>query len=157
MAVNKHNYKILLVAQSGSGKTMSAQNLDRDKTGFINTENKPLPFKTDFKYHVVPKTITEVTNTLVEFAKNSEINSIFIDSLSAIFDMVLMDCRKRFKGFEVWGNYNETIQSLIDLIKRVPKEMFITAHYESLGIEGSLEKRVKVKGKFLAPLHSNMY
>lgn len=145
----QHSYKVLLVAPSGSGKTMSSQNLDRDTTGFINVENKPLPFKGDFRFHTVPKTVKEITDTLIEMAKTPEITSIFMDSLSAVFDMVLLDCRKRFTGFEIWNNYNQTIQTLIDLIKRIPKEIFITAHYEMLGIEGSLEKRVKVKGKEL--------
>lgn len=149
MSETKHFYKTLLVAASGSGKTMSAQNLDRITTGFLNVENKPLPFKGDFQNHVIPKNVTEVTNTLIEWAKNPAITSVFIDSLSAIFDMVLMDCRARFKGFEVWGNYADIIQKLIDLIKRIPKEVFMTAHYEILGIEGNMEKRVKVQGKML--------
>ena len=149
MTKTEHAYKVLLVAQSGSGKTMSAQNLPRETTGFLNVENKPLPFKGDFKYHVVPKVINEVTTTLIEWAKNPEITSIFIDSLSAIFDMVLLDCRAKYKGFDVWNNYAEIIQKLIDLIKRIPKEIFMTAHYEVLGIEGNLEKRVKVQGKML--------
>lgn len=145
----EHYYKVLLVASSGSGKTMSAQNLDRTTTGFLNVENKPLPFKGDFKNHVVPKDISQINATLIEWAKNPDISDIFIDSLSAIFDMVLMDCRGRFKGFDVWNSYAETIQKLIDLIKRIPKEIFMTAHYEILGIEGSMEKRVKVQGKML--------
>lgn len=145
----EHYYKTLLVAQSGSGKTYSARNLSRDTTGYLNVEKKPLPFKGDFKYHVVPSSATEITSTLIEWAKNPAITSIFIDSLSAIFDMILMDCRAKYKGFDVWNNYAEIIQKLIDLIKRVPKEVFITAHYEILGIEGNMEKRVKVQGKML--------
>jgi hypothetical protein len=150
MPKTEHYYKVLLVAASGSGKTYSAQNLNRETTGFLNVENKPLPFKGDFKYHVVPKSITEINNTLIEWAKTPEITSIYIDSISAIFDMVLLDSRARFKGFDVWNNYAETIQKLIDLIKRVPKEVFMSAHYEVLGIEGNMEKRVKVQGEDFA-------
>lgn len=144
-----HSYKVLLVAQPGSGKTTSAQNLDRNTTGFINVENKPLPFRTAFKYHTVPSSIADVAKAIDTMGKADDITSIFIDSLSAIFDMVLLDCRKRLKGFDVWNEYNLTIQRIIDLIKRTNKEMFITAHYEILGIEGAQEKRVKVKGKEL--------
>lgn len=149
MTNTEHHYKVLLVASSGSGKTTSAQNLERETTGFLNVENKPLPFKGDFKYHIVPKTINDINNTLIEWAKNPTITCIYIDSLSAIFDIVLTDSRARFKGFDTWNNYNQTIQTLINLIKLIPKEMFISAHYEILGIEGAQEKRVKVKGEFL--------
>ncbi len=130
-------YKVLLVAPSGFGKTMSAQNLNRETTGFINVENKPLPFKGGFKHHNRPKSLSEVTDTLVQYAKDNTIDSIFIDSLSAIFDMVLLDARAKFKGFDVWNAYNIEIQKFIDLVKRARKEIFLTAHYEILGIEGS--------------------
>lgn len=149
MTKTEHFYKILLVSQSGSGKTMSAQNLDRNTTGFLNIENKPLPFKGDFKYHTTPKTVTDIINTLKEWAQIPEITSIFIDSLSAIFDMVLLDGRSKYKNYEIWNFYADTIQKLIDLIKRLPKEVFMSAHYEILGIEGNMEKRVKVQGKQL--------
>lgn len=142
-------YKILLVSPSGYGKTMSARNLNRESTGFINSENKPLPFKGGFKYYYKPKTLAETSQYIIECAKNPEITSLFIDSLSSIFDMVLLDSRKKYKGFDVWNNYNTEIQNFIDLIKKVPKQVFMTAHYEILGIEGSQEKRVKVKGKEL--------
>lgn len=147
--MSKDYYKTLLVSTSGCGKTMSARNLSRDTTGFVNTENKPLPFKGAFKYHERPKSLSETTAVLIEYAKNPEIHTIFLDSLSAVFEMVLLDSRKRFKGFDVWNNYNSEIQTFIDLIKRIPKEIFITAHYEIIGIEGNQEKRVKVKGKEL--------
>lgn len=140
-------YKTLLVSQSGCGKTMSARNFNRDTTGFVNTENKPLPFKGAFKYHSRPKTLSDTTAALMEYAKNPEIDTIFLDSLSAVFEMVLLDARKRYKGFDVWNAYNTEIQTFIDLIKKIPKTVFITAHYEIIGIEGNQEKRVKVKGK----------
>jgi len=149
MIETRDYYKVLIVAPSGYGKTMSARNLNKETTGMINVENKPLPFKGGFKYHIKPKTVTEATNALIEYAKDPKITSIFLDSISAIFDIALLDCRNRYKGFDVWNAYNTEIQKFIDLIKRVPKEVFITAHYEILGIEGSQEKRVKVKGKEL--------
>lgn len=105
MTKTEHFYKVLLVSASGSGKTMSAQNLDRNITGFLNIENKPLPFKGDFKYSIVPKNISDINNILVEWAKTPEITSIYIDSLSAIFDMILLDSRTRFKGLKLLGPF----------------------------------------------------
>lgn len=147
--MSRDYYKILLVAPSGYGKTYSARNLDRSTTGFINAENKPLPFKEGFKNMVKPKNLSDITQQLIEFGKNPEITSIYLDSISAVFDMLLMDARSKYKNFDVWNYYNAEIQKLIDLIKKVPKEVFISAHYEILGIEGNQEKRVKVKGKEL--------
>ncbi len=54
---------------------------------------------------------------------------------------------KYVKNFDIWNLYNEEIGKLFTLVKRVPKHVFITAHYEILNIEGASEKRVKSKGK----------
>ena len=43
--------------------------------------------------------------------------------------------------------YNEEIGKFNMLIKRIQKEVFVTAHYEILNLEGDAEKRVKVKGE----------
>lgn len=142
-------YKVLLVGASGDGKTYSARNMNRDTTAYINAEDKPLPFKGNFKYSYRPKNLSEVRSALIEAGKNKEVTSIFLDSVSAVFEMVLLDARARFKNFDTWNHYNTEIQNLISLIKKIPKEIFITAHYEILNIEGSPEKRVKVKGKEL--------
>lgn len=140
-------YKILQLGQTGKGKTYSFRNMNPETTGFVNVENKPLPFKNRFKYHTRCNTYMEAYNALVEYAKNPEVKTIVFDSFSAYVELLLGECRKRYKGFDVWNTYNEEIGKLLFVIKRVPKEVFITGHYEILGIEGAQEKRCKVKGK----------
>jgi len=140
-------YKVLLVGQSGRGKTYSFRNMNPATTGFINGEDKPLPFKNKFKYHSRPKTVVEFKAVLKEYADNKDIDAICIDSLSSYMDLLLSECRATKKGFEIWGMYNEEIGKFLNFIKSIQKEVFITAHYEILGIEGNQEKRVKVKGK----------
>ena len=143
----KDYFKVLLVGPSGKGKTYTFRNLDKSKTGYINSENKPLPFKNSFQHHARPKSYIDAYNAIIEMGKDSNIECIVLDSFSAYTDSVLLDDRKTKKGFEIWGMYNEEIGKILDLIKRVPKHVFVTAHYEILGIEGNQEKRVKVKAK----------
>lgn len=140
-------YKILLVSPSGKGKTFSFRNVDPNTFGFVNIENKPLPFKNQFKYHARPTSRVEAFNTLVEYAKNPEITAIGVDSFSAYTDLVMAEARQTQKGYDIFNFYNDNIAKFFDLVKKVKKEVFLTAHYEILGIEGALEKRVKVKGK----------
>lgn len=146
MAIRDY-YKVLLVSQSGKGKTYSARNLDRETTGFINVENKPLPFKGQFKHHTRCTTFKQAFDALVEYAKNPDIKVIVFDGLSAYVDLLLLECRKTKKGFDIWNMYNEEIGLILNMIKRVPKEVYVTAHYEILSPEGDPERRVKVKGK----------
>lgn len=140
-------YKTLIVGASGKGKTYSFRNLDSEKTGFINVENKPLPFKNNFKHHKRINTPGEALAALVEFAKDDSINCIVFDSFSAYMDMVLYEARQTKKGFDVWSAYNEEIAKFHRILNKINKEVFVTAHYEILNIEGAPEKRVKVQGK----------
>ena len=140
-------YKILLVGQSGKGKSYSFRNMNPETTGFINVEDKPLPFKNKFKHHKRINAYTEVFSTIIEYVKNPEINAICIDSLSAFMELILVEARKTKRNFDIWNMYNEEIGKFLTYVKKVPKEVFLTAHYEILGIEGAQEKRVKVKGK----------
>lgn len=140
-------YKTLIIGQSGAGKTYGARTLNPETTAFINVENKPLPFKNKFtKHYRLPK-YQDVYKQLIECGKDSSVEVIVLDSLSAYFDALVLECRATKKGFDVWNMYNDEIDKLLDIIKRIPKEMIITGHYEILNIEGNTEKRVKVKGK----------
>lgn len=140
-------YKIAIVGTPGSGKTYGARTLDTQSTGFINIENKPLPFKNNFKYHARPKNAASVLAALSDYSNNSDITLIVIDSFSAFVEMLLKEARATKRGFDVWNLYNEEIGKFLDLIKLAKKEVIITAHDETLNIEGAPEKRVKVKGK----------
>ena len=91
-------YKILLVSQSGKGKTYSFRNMDREKTGFINVENKPLPFKGGFKYHGKPNAAGGVFAALKAYSENKDINCIVVDSLNAVFDFFLKEAKATKKG-----------------------------------------------------------
>lgn len=141
-------FKILLVGRSGLGKTYSFRNMNKETTGFVNIENKPLPFKGGFKYHSRPNNVAEAKKILGEYAINPEIKTIVIDSFSAYIDMLLLEARATKKGFDIWNFYADEIGRFLNSIKKVEKEVFMTAHYEWLqGEEGVKEMRVKVKGK----------
>lgn len=140
-------YKVLLISQSGKGKTYSFLNMDRATTGYINGEDKPLPFDRAFKYHARPKKFGGVIKALDDYAANPEIKVIIIDGLTMIFDKLLEEMKTNFKGFDVWSNYNTQVAKLFNIIKAVEKEVIVTGHYEVLNIEGDPEKRLKVHGK----------
>ncbi len=140
-------YKILLVSQTGKGKTYSFRDMDPDTTGFINAENKPLPFQNNFKFCARPTAFAGCLKALQDYAANPDITCIVIDSLSAVMELLVDEMRSQYKGFDIWSNYNIKLSTFLKEVKAAQKEIFLTAHYETLNIEGSLEKRVKTKGK----------
>lgn len=140
-------YKVLITGAPGKGKTYSFRNLPPTTTGFINVENKPLPFRNQFQFHARPGNVASVFKALEDFADNPQIEVIAIDSFSAFTELLLAQCRQSKKGFDIWNLYNEEIGRFFTLMKKIRKEVFITGHYEIINIEGDLEKRVAVKGK----------
>lgn len=91
-------YQIVIVGGSGRGKTYSFRNMNQDTCGFINVENKPLPFINKFKHYFTPKNWKEAYDKLIEYAKNPEITEVVFDSFSSYMDSVLKTARDTKKG-----------------------------------------------------------
>jgi hypothetical protein len=141
-------YQFALVGMSGRGKTMAFRNMDPDTTGYVNMENKPLPFLNTFKNYSTPNNWQECYQKIIEYAKDSSIKVIIVDSFSAYIDSVLKTARDTKRGFDIWNYYNEEIGKFLYLIKNVRKHIIVTAHYEWVETdEGAVEKRIMVKGK----------
>lgn len=94
----KEYYKVFIVGNSGKGKTYSMRNLDKERTVFINIENKPLPFKGNFKYHERPVNYQDAFKLLVKYGQDPNIDTIVIDSFSGYMDRALFEARKMKKG-----------------------------------------------------------
>jgi len=146
--MNTTPYQIALVGMSGRGKTMAFRNLDPEKTGFVNMENKPLPFINKFKHYSSPNNWQECYQKLIEYAKDDSIEVVVLDSFSAYVDSLLKASRETQRGFDIWNKYNEEIGKLLFAIKKYPKHIIVAAHYEWVETEaGAVEKRIMVKGK----------
>lgn len=48
----------------------------------------------------------------------------------------------------MWSNYNQALRDLLKLVKLIPKDIIVTAHYQIVQIDNgsSSEKRIGVKG-----------
>ena len=97
---------------------MSFRNLDPEVTGFINLENKPLPFINKFKHYSTPNDWKETYQKLIEYAKNPAIKVVVLDSFSAYVDSLLKTARDTKRNFDIWNYYNEEIGKLLFLIKK---------------------------------------
>lgn len=146
--IKKTPYQIALVGMSGRGKTMAFRNMNPQTCGFINIEGKPLPFINNFEHYCTPSTWQETYQKLIEYAKNDKITEVVLDSFSAYTDSLLKTCRETKRGFDIWSMYNEEIGKLLYIIKKYPKDLITTAHYEWVEDEGgAVEKRIMVKAK----------
>jgi hypothetical protein len=141
-------YQIMIVGSSGRGKTYSFMNMNSKTCGFINMESKPLPFINKFEHFYSPNNWQDAYSKLIEYAKNDKITEVVFDSFSSYMESVLKTARDTKKGFDIWNLYNEEIGKLMFIIKKYPKDIFLTSHYEWVETdEGAVEKRIAVKGK----------
>lgn len=141
-------YQFALVGMSGRGKTMAFRNMDPETTGYINMENKPMPFLNKFKHYSTPNNWQECYQKIIEYAKDSSIKVVIVDSFSAYIDSVLKTARDTKRGFDIWNYYNEEIGKFLYVIQNIRKHIIVTAHYEWVETdEGAIEKRIMVKGK----------
>jgi len=144
----RDTYNVAIVGDSGKGKTYSFRNMNPDTTGVINLEAKPLPFKNNFKYYCKPNSWSEAYDKLIEYAKNDKIETVVLESFSAYIDSLLATARQIKKGFEVFNYYNTKIGELMYILKRYPKDIFVTAHTETVETEeGIAKERIFVKGR----------
>ena len=145
--MTKQSFQFALVGSPGRGKTMSFRNMDPEVTGFINAENKPLPFINKFKHYSAPNNWQECYQKLIEYAKDDTIDVVVLDSISAYFDSLLKTAHDTKRGFDIWNYFNEEVGKLMYIVKNYPKYLVVSAHYEWIETEnGAEEKRIMVPG-----------
>lgn len=155
---------VLVIAQSGSGKSTSIENLDPKETFIINVANKPLPFKgwkTKYKVWTKEDTSGNMANVSSPAAiqkviqhindKRTEIKNIVIDDFQYMSSFEFFD-RVDEKGFEKFTQ----IGAAIARISRMPKDLrddmlvFILTHSEEgTDIEGRKTYKAKTIGKMV--------
>lgn len=139
--------KILILGQSGQGKTFLAKTADPNTTGFINCSRKPLPYKGNFLNHGKPKTWHSFIKNLRDYVEKEDIENIIVDDVTMAFDNLLQESQKNFKNYDIFSNFNKYIPDFLDLIRDAKKNIIVTGHDEILLIEGYKQKRAKIHGK----------
>lgn len=162
---------ILIVGRSGSGKTTSLRNLDRNTTALINTEEKGLPFKGDFKHHFHPvlveghdpgadldvAAVLKNTNLgIISAIKNPEVDLIAVDSFYKWTGFVLTQQRQTQRGYDIYGGHNEIVKKALNRWKLCRKPMVWLTIDDTIAMqepEAEIERFgrcAKVYGKELA-------
>lgn len=135
---------VLILGESGTGKSTSLRNFKADELAIVNIAGKPLPFKNP-GYQVLNNT-TDI-NKIISFIATSKAKTIVIDDCQYIMSFQYM---RRIKE-NGWDKFNE-IQSdffnLIEIVKDLPSDVVV---YFNSHIETKDDGRQKIKtiGKLL--------
>lgn len=108
---------ILIVGDSGTGKSSSYESLPQDgTTAIVETELKALPFKNKFpkiKYVEDKDSFEKAVN---DFKADPEVKVIVIDSITKHIDRCLQHCRTCYKNFDIWTAYGRLGFQLMNLL-----------------------------------------
>lgn len=141
--------KVAIVGPSGTGKSYLSKTADKQLTGYVNLERKPLPYKTEpFKFEGRPKSWTGFLKNLKDYADNPEIQYIIIDSQTMAFNILQKEMSTTFSGFDIYKHYNKQVYDYLELLKNIEKDIIILSHDEILKVDdGTKAKRMTVHGK----------
>lgn len=144
------NLLSLIVGMPSTGKTTSFRNLGPE-TVMYNTEKKMPPFRNKGIKLVSTDSVAELLSKLACYRNNAypQIRNIIIDSFSDYSDLIMAECKARYKGFEVYNAYNTKVWELFQALKAIDnKYIFLTGHPEILqDAEGQSIYRMAVRGK----------
>lgn len=139
---------ILILGESGRGKTTSLRNLNPSETFIISTTSKPLPWRGWKKNYTKfePKTSPEgnwfqcskstTLTTIIKYisAKRPEIKNIVVDDLQYAMAFEFMDRRKE-KGFDKFNDIGGDFTDLLRVTEVIRDDikLIFTAHSENVG------------------------
>lgn len=175
--------KILVLGESGTGKTFSLRNIDPSNTFYINVDRKSMPFKGwKSKFHVVRdeggRQDPYKTNYMMssdpekiwkalKFIHNerSDIKLVIVDTLTLMMTDMFMS-QINIKGFEKFSNQANTTYQIVKMVDNLRDDLTVVfmAHIETEDYETKffvpggklLKEKVKMESNFTTVLQTKV-
>lgn len=143
---------ILILGESGSGKSASLRNFNKEEVGVINVASKPLPFRTDIKPYNVSKVAKEKGTNRYALIQNalskSKTKAIVIDDSQYLLAFDSFD-RAKDVGYGKFTDMAVNFEKLIEFcINDIPddKIVYFLHHCETTDLG---KVKAKTIGKML--------
>lgn len=151
---------ILILGESGTGKSTSLRNFDAKDIKVINVANKPLPFKNKFE-----SISTDNYSKIVSELKLNRKKVVVIDDAQYLMANEFMR-RATERGFDKFTEIAQNFWSLVNSVKDLPNDVvvYFMAHIERDAngnekiktIGKLLDEKITVEGMFTIVLKTNV-
>lgn len=149
---NMNSVPVLLIGQSGSGKSTSLRNFKGEEVAVVNVLGKPLPFKSDIKAGK-----SDNYAKILEAIKNTKKKTIVIDDANYLITNEFMS-KTNIKGFDKYNEMGNNFFNLINGIKNIEggKTVYLIMHEDTdengnvkpKTIGKLLDDKVNIQGMF---------
>jgi hypothetical protein len=153
---------VVIIGDSGTGKSSLLETLPPERTVIINTENKPLPMRnfeqfknfyiTDWKAlsNILDKLASDEKDEKTGLTMKEKYDYVIMDSFTSTVEIVNRYCDKVYNGYEVWAKYNDMITDVIIKMKKLDMQCFVIALPEQKAEQfGETKSYARIKGKEL--------
>ena len=155
---NMNSVPVLLIGQSGSGKSTSLRNFKGDEVAVVNVLGKPLPFKSDIKAGKCDD-YAKILNAIAHTDKKT----IVIDDANYLITNEFMN-KSSVKGFDKYNEMGNNFFNLINGIKNIEggKTVYLIMHEDTdengyvkpKTIGKLLDDKVNIQGMFTICIRS---
>lgn len=137
--------KVLILGDSGTGKSASLRNFKEDEVFVINTAGKPLPFKNHFE--CVTPSFDRLTQDVLKAMDSTDKKVIVIDDAQYIMSYQYMR-RIKESGWDKWNDIQDDFFRIIMHCEDLPSDtvVYFLSHIQHT--EDGREK-IKTMGKML--------
>lgn len=136
---------VLILGESGSGKSTSLRNFNEGEIGIFNVAGKPLPFRKK-----LPKADNATYGTIIKSLSDPKLKTYAIDDSQYLMAFESFDHAKE-TGYGKFTNMALNFRNLIDfVVKRTPGDVIVYFLHHTEMTEGG-----KVKAKTLGKMLDN--
>lgn len=157
--------KVLIMGESGTGKSTSMRNCDPAITAVVNPVGKPLPFKNHFETLDNVTDAREIIKYMKEQVKAGK-KLIVVDDFQYILAIPYMN-RIKETGWDKYNDFGANYFEIIDACKDLPDDVVVAymTHLETLDnglttvklIGKLLREKITIEGLFTIVLRTGVY
>lgn len=159
--------KILIMGESGTGKSTSLRNLDPEITAVVNPVGKPLPFKSSNGKFTMLNNETKSGNITAWLKGQAKAGKkiLIVDDFQYLLSIPYMN-RIHEGGWDKWNDFGDDYFNLIDVCADLPADVrvYYLSHCETLDngittiklIGKLLREKITIEGLFTIVLRTSV-